>query len=207
MSDPKNVRPSPRWLIWAVAVVFLAMLGVLTLVAFSLQGAEHDQFMVAQQRHATIVQLSKNNDALRTQIEKLGQKPVAPSAASVIAGINGENGLNGSNGVNGRDGRGVVSFTCQADGSWLILFDDATTQTVGGPCVGATGGTGATGADSTIPGPAGANGADGAPGADGQPPLSWTFPYTDELGKTTTYTCTRSDPFDPSAPTYTCSAN
>lgn len=40
----------------------------------------------------------------------------------------------------------------------------------------------------------------GTPGAPGEPPLSWTFDF---FG--TTYTCTRTEPFDASAPTYTCS--
>lgn len=44
-------------------------------------------------------------------------------------------------------------------------------------------------------------GHDGADGRDGQPPVSWT--YTDPLGEQ--HTCVRTDPFDPSAPTYTCS--
>ena len=70
---------------------------------------------------------------------------------------------------------------------------------------GDTGGAGAPGADGS-PGQPGADGAPGAPGApgtpgaDGQPPLSWT--YTDAL--LITHTCTRTDPFDATAPTYTC---
>jgi len=54
------------------------------------------------------------------------------------------------------------------------------------------------GADSTVPGPTGAT---GPAGADGQPPVSWT--YDDVLGMA--HTCTRTDPFDATAPTYTCS--
>jgi uncharacterized protein HemX len=37
-------------------------------------------------------------------------------------------------------------------------------------------------------------------GQNGQPPVSWT--YTDALGFS--HTCGRTDPFDASAPTYTC---
>lgn len=71
---------------------------------------------------------------------------------------------------------------------------------------GANGAAGASGVDGASgaqgeQGPAGPAGADGANGADGQPPFSWT--YTDALGFE--HTCTRTDPFDPSAPTYVCS--
>ena len=72
---------------------------------------------------------------------------------------------------------------------------------------GPSGTNGANGLDSTTPGPQGPPGADsmvpgpqGAPGDPGQPPVSWT--YDDVLGMT--HTCTRTDPFDASAPTYTC---
>lgn len=61
------------------------------------------------------------------------------------------------------------------------------------------------------PGQPGADGEDGAPGADstvpgppGEPPLSWTFTTRDALGQPTTHRCVRDDPFDPDAPTYTC---
>jgi len=61
------------------------------------------------------------------------------------------------------------------------------------------------------PGPAGPAGRDGEPGpagedgADGQPPLSWTFTHQPVVGPAVTYECTRTDPFDASAPTYECS--
>lgn len=75
---------------------------------------------------------------------------------------------------------------------------------------GSDGAAGSPGADATgIPGPAGPPGPAGEPGAPGvnggdgpagQPPFSWT--YTDILG--TSYLCSRTDPFDPAAPTYSC---
>lgn len=57
------------------------------------------------------------------------------------------------------------------------------------------------GAHNQCAGPTGPPGADGASGAAGQPPYSWT--YTDALG--IQHACTRASPFDPAAPTYTCS--
>lgn len=203
MTETKPIRPLPKWILWAAIALFFLFASALVVLAFGLNQAEHDQYVTSQQRHASIVQLSKNNDALRAQIQQLGQKPVAPPAATVIKGIDGTNGSNGVNGTNGKDGRGVLSFTCQADGTWLVLYTDETVQSLQGPCVGATGATGAPGAT----GATGAAGTNGANGANGQPPVSWTFPYTDELGRTTTYTCVRSTPFDPANPTYTCTAN
>ena len=55
------------------------------------------------------------------------------------------------------------------------------------------------------PGPAGPAGPAGADGSDGQPPLSWTFTHQPVVGPAVTYECTRTDPFDASAPTYECS--
>lgn len=51
----------------------------------------------------------------------------------------------------------------------------------------------------------GVPGADGRDGADGQPPTSWTFTYQPwPVGPPVTYECTRTEPFDPQAPTYRC---
>lgn len=69
-----------------------------------------------------------------------------------------------------------------------------------GDCRGVQGEPGPPGADSTVPGP---QGDPGPAGVDGQPPQSWT--YSDPLGFT--YTCTRTTPFDPTAPTYRCTPN
>lgn len=55
------------------------------------------------------------------------------------------------------------------------------------------------GAHNGCQGPTGPTGSTGPTGAAGEPPVSWTF----SIG-TRGYLCTRSDPFDPSAPTYTC---
>lgn len=49
-------------------------------------------------------------------------------------GETGPQGPAGVDGVDGADGRGVVSVTCEADGSWLITYTDDTTSTTPGPC-------------------------------------------------------------------------
>jgi hypothetical protein len=204
--DPeKPVRkPLPRWAIPAVTVIVLALIGIGFFGVNALASDNRQAYQVAQERHQTILQMSKDIDALRKQVQTTGETPVAPPAAEIIAGSTGEAGKNGLDGTNGQDGNGVQSMDCQSDGSWLITYSKAAPQTVAGPCVGQqgpAGANGANGADSTVAGPA------GAPGADGQPAVSWTFPYTDELGTTVTYTCVRDDPFDPAAPTYHCTTN
>ncbi len=127
-------------------------------------------------------------------------------------------------GPGGKPGRGVASQRIRA-GRLLVRYTDGTTQDLG-PVIGAkgdkgdpgrtvqgnqgntgdkgdqgnqgdqgpkgdTGLQGSTGADSIVP---------GATGAPGQPPLSWTV--TDAEGRQST--CTRTEPFDPTLPAYTC---
>lgn len=145
--------------------------------------------------------LSQKYDRLFTQYSRLygdctessNCEPTAPAPEAIPGppgsrgaagptGPTGERGEKGDMGVPGQTGPQGPAGTAGAEGS----------QGDSGPA-GAQGPAGATG-------PAGPAGAAGPPGADGQPPFSWT--YTDALGLP--YTCTRTDPFDPSAPTYSC---
>jgi hypothetical protein len=192
-------------LILALVVLLFALVG---LGAFGYVGAvqgQQEAYQIAHERHQTIEQLSKNNDALRAQIQGLGQKPVAPPAADVVnQSAAAAPGRNGTNGVNGIDGISINSVVCDAAGVWQVSYSNGKSESDFGPCVATPGAAGTNGTNGTN----GADGAPGAPGADGQPPLSWTFTtqQTDLLGNTTTttHTCTRDAPFDPSAPTYTC---
>lgn len=116
--------------------------------------------------------------------QSTGTEPSAP-APSTIPGPTGATGSTGAQGP-----RGDIGVPGQT-----------------GPA-GPPGSTGATG-EQGDPGPAGAQGPPGATGAtgatgptgaDGQPPTAWT--YTDAIG--VSYSCTRTDPFDQTAPTYSC---
>lgn len=135
----------------------------------------------------------------QTQLRDNGITPAGPSATDIEK--QGPQGATGPAGENATDAqvRSAVETYCD-----LRTYCE-------GPA-------GATGPASTVPGPTGQNGSDGqqgatgpqgdigptgpagTAGADGQPPYSWTQPGM--LG--TTETCTRDTPFDPQAPTYTC---
>lgn len=106
--------------------------------------------------------------------------PVGPSGASGTSGSPGATGTSGQPGVNGADGQNATS--------------DQVAAAVAGYCGDHNQCAGRDGTDGT-------DGRDGADGRDGKPPVSWT--YTDPLGGQ--HTCVRTDPFDASAPTYTCS--
>lgn len=127
-----------------------------------------------------------------------GSTPSAP-APETIPGPTGSPGAQGAQGANA---------SSQQIAAAVQDYCDARSGCVGAPgsagADGATGSAGQNGSDGApgAPGKDGADGAPGAPGADGQPPVSWT--YTDPLG--TKFECDRADPFDPSAPTYDCSA-
>lgn len=174
-------------LVWIVAVTM-----IVAVISGAFVNWNQSQINLSQQQQ--IAQLSANNDALREQVLAQGETPVAPPAEAVT----GAKGDPGTTGANGRDGRSVSGFVCQADSTWLVLYDDSTRQTLTGPCIGATGSPGI-----GIDGKDGTNGVDGAPGpagAPGEPVYSWT--WVTSLG--TTRECVRDDPFDPARPSYHC---
>lgn len=111
-----------------------------------------------------------------------------PSGPSGAIGTPGKSGPPGSPGAPGQNA--TADQVADAVATYCAAHDD---------CRGEQGSSGEQGPS----GPAGAPGSagpTGAPGDDGQPPISWT--YTDALGRD--HTCTRTDPFDASAPTYSC---
>jgi len=145
------------------------------------------------------------------QLRENGIEPETPSPETVAQ--SGPVGATGAAGPQGDRGPGPTDAQI-----FTAVSDYCSTPQV--PCKGETGTPGATGAPgASVTGPAGANGDSitgpqgpkgdpgesitgppGTNGTDGQPPLSWT--YTDMLG--IAHTCTRADPFDAAAPTYTC---
>lgn len=150
-------------------------------------------FLALTANTVTIQVLANNNDALRDQVKSLGQTPVAPPAGDVtnnapLVGAPGPQGLRGEIGPVGPVGpMGEMGLPGQVGPPGVA----------GANGIGEPGPTGPQG-ESGVAGPAGAS---GAPGADGQPPYAWTQPG---LVPGSTVTCTRTDPFDPMAPTYTC---
>lgn len=160
-------------LVWIVVVAM-----IVAVISGAFVNWNQSQINLSQQQQ--IEQLSANNDALREQVLAQGETPVAPPAEAVTGA------------------KGVSGFVCQADSTWLVLYDDSTRQTLTGPCIGATGSPGI-----GIDGKDGTNGIDGAPGAagpPGEPVYSWT--WVTSLG--TTRECVRDDPFDPARPSYHC---
>lgn len=57
-----------------------------------------------------------------------------PSGPTGPEGPPGPTGTPGEPGQPGTDGRGVLTLTCQDDGTWLITYTDDTTSTTPGPC-------------------------------------------------------------------------
>lgn len=117
-----------------------------------------------------------------------------PTGVQGIQGPPGADGVNGPRGVPGPAGAPGMNGADGGPGPVGAQGDPGPTGPQGNPgAAGPAGPTGPVGAT----GPAGAN---GPAGAEGEPPKSWT--YTDALGLQ--HTCTRTDPFNPDAPTYTC---
>jgi hypothetical protein len=141
------------------------------------------------QLSADLRSANEARDGLARQVQQLGASPVAgPPGSRGDAGLTGPQGPEGPQGPAGRDA--------------------PTPTPIPGPTgpTGPSGPAGRDGTNSTLPGPAGSPGADGSPGPQGppgtagQPPYSWTFTTGGQ-----TYSCTRADPFDPTAPQYQCS--
>lgn len=156
----------------------------------------------------TIDQLSTNNDALRSQVQSLGEKPVAPPA-EYVTGQPGQQGAPGRDGATGRPPTAAEISSAVVD---YCTFRNDCTGPVGPPSLipgppgpaGAQGGQGVQGAPGeSITGPQGPPGNDGAPGAPGQPGPSgrgisnvtcaddgtWSVTYTDNTTSITAGPC------------------
>ncbi len=191
------------------------------LLTLGLLGALLFLMLRVTEQDSTIDQLSRNNDALREQVNDLGQNPVAPPAESVTGnspstgqpGPSGDAGPRGPQGDPGRPPTAAEIFTA------VDVYCAAHNACQGAP--GLPGRDGLNGAPSTVPGPQGpagtastvpgpqgpqgepgTAGAPGTPGANGrgvntiecQADGSWLITYTDGSTSTTSGPCRIPDP-------------
>lgn len=139
------------------------------------------------------------------RLAEVGEAPVMVPSVPPVVGPAGPAGAAGAPGSAGSPGAPGAAGPAGAAGAQGPPGPTGAPGAAGPPgAEGSQGPAGASGAD----GAAGAAGADGQPGpagadgAAGQPPVSWTF----AIGPIT-YTCTRTDPFDPASPTYQCAGD
>jgi hypothetical protein len=197
-------------------VAALALLGLLAAMVFMM--------VQISDKDSQIDVLSHNLDALRTQVYRQGEKPVSPPAKDITGssnntGATGATGPQGPQGLPGRDATdaqvaSAVDSYCFAHASCIgPQGPKGDVGPKGDPgdagAIGPKGDTGDIGpagppGQDGINGTNGLNGADGKDGAAGQPPYSWTQPG---FLPNQTETCSRTDPFDPAQPTYTCTVN
>ena len=175
----------------AVSLIIGAVFGVLWYQAEqqrigNLHTALTEDRAAANRAAAEQQKLLGNYTTLYNQVITNGDKPNAPAPSTIQV----EPGAPGAAGQNATDVQVQSAVTIYCD----LRLDCQ------GP-TGLTGQNGTNGADGAT-GAQGPPGATGATGADGQPPFSWTQPG---VLPGTTETCTRTDPFDASAPTYQCS--
>ncbi len=201
MTEPETTRsrrPASFWVFVGLSVLLVLSVG--TLITFLQQRAETLSRVVVEQnatideKDGQLIDLLDSYAALADDCDAAADCTTTTPAPEIIQQI-----IEGTPGSPGRPptaaeiAESIRAYCAVRDG---CAGDDGQDGQPGSP--GASGEAGSDGA----PGAAGADGAPGAsgtPGADGQPPVSWTFTYL-----LTDYTCNRTDPFDPSAPQYTC---
>ena len=175
------------------AVVLLAVAG---LVAFTLQKVDASNHRLAreQQAQATVIsRLSTGLDTTRHQLQAHHVTPSAPPAQAIVREVPGvATPVPGPPGPQGVPGQAAPTIT-PSPGPSGAPGKPGPASTIPGPA----GSPGAPGQNATgAPGPAGPAGAAGPQGpkgdtgATGPEPVSITWTYTDEAGKSTTYTCT-----------------
>lgn len=201
-----TTRATRIYTIATVTAVIIALVGV-SAAFWSLQShvtSQHQALVVAHSeadaQAKSYSELFDNYSKLYKQIEGTGHAPTAPAPSNVEQPVAGATGATGAQGPGPSDAQvftGIQQY-CTITAFCVGPAGPPGPAGVSG-AVGSSGQDGATGAA----GQDGATGPQGSPGmngVDGQPPLSWT--YTDELG--ISQTCSRTDPFDPTAPTYSC---
>lgn len=212
MTEPPRRAPRSSMAGAALWIVLGVLLLIAAFVAFTLDTVQSsnrrlDTSNQLLQKHqeaqdTVISKLASGLDTTRKQLQQHGVKPKAPAASSIVRGVQGVAGIPGPAGPSGPAGRAAPTITPSPGPSGAP----------GSP--GPSGAPGRPGADSTVPGPVGPQGSPGPastvsgpkgdkgdPGIAGPPPSGWTFTYTDELGKSTTYNCT---PDSPGSTHYSC---
>ncbi|NUQ95207.1 MAG: collagen-like protein [Streptomyces sp.] len=211
MTDPSRQLPRRTSVagaaLWVVLLVALLAAGFVAFVLNSVESSNR-KLSQGQQAQATVIsQLASGLDTTRKQLQRHGLTPSAPAASSIVRGVQGVPGVPGPAGPSGAPGKAAPTITPSPGPSGPPGRNGSN----GSPGrAGASGAPGSPGPASTVAGPAGPSGAPGRDGKDGAqgpkgdtgpPPSGWTFVYTDELGKSTTYNCT---PDSDGSTHYTC---
>ena len=192
---------SPRAARIALVSVWVLVLLTAAFVAFALNAVESSNRRLQQHasvqdstisRQGTVIsKLASGLDTTRKQLQRHGLTPSAPAASSIVRGVQGVPGvpgIPGPVGASGAPGKAAPTIT-PSPGPSGARGAPGPASTIPGPAgiPGPSGAAGSPGPASTVPGPQGPK---GDPGSPGPPPSGWTFTYTDELGKSTTYNCT-----------------
>lgn len=191
---------------WATVLVVALIVGLVTLGAVYLAGVNNDLRAELRAERADSRAATANAQESYEQLVAEGIKPEAEEPAKVDPPRDGEAGLDG------RDGRSATTEQIAYSVSVYCSTRTDCEGTPGAPSTipGADGTDGMNGQDSTVPGPVGPmgpastipgpKGDTGDAGSNGEPPMSWTFSTTPGGEQT----CSRTEPFDPAAPTYAC---
>lgn len=218
----RDVPPTVR--AWWIGTAAIALITVLTVLAGGIYLATANADLRSQLTlaHDDLRASQENAESLYDQLLDEGVRPDAEKPSDVVS-TPGATGAPGARGESGRPPTSdeistAVDRYCTPRGGCVgpggLPGADGTPGAPGltGP-PGNDGQPGAPGASGTdgepgelgptgTPGPAGADGVpgkDGATGPAGDPPTSWTFTIDGDEQR-----CTRSEPFDPTTPTYTC---
>lgn len=213
-----KIRTSRAMVLELVAVAII-LLGV-GFVAYTLHAvdAANHRMQEQQRAQATVIsRLSTGLDTTRRQLQQHHVTPAAPAASSIVRGVQGIPGVPGAAGASGSPGAAGSPGPSGEPGQPGRNGSPGAAGSPGptGPS-GAPGVQGSPGPASTVAGPQGPKGDTGAQGPKGDtgdtgaagpagpagpPPSGWTFTYTDELGKSTTYNCA---PDSDGSTHYTC---
>lgn len=194
-----------RWRTIAFAVMGALVLA-LVFLAWRESGVQQEEKQQAQTEKFNLAQqiASACKDPQNGLDESTALRLCRDAATIVREGPQGAQGVPGATGAQGPQGLQGIQGIRGFDGAQGEKGDvgDTGPQGLPGPQgdpgpAGPQGETGATGPQ----GDTGAVGPQGPAGTDGQPPFSWVV-FSE--GGQIIESCVRADPFDPAAPTYTC---
>ena len=206
MTEPTIRRPRRATVL--VAALWLGMLAFAAAVAWTVHTLDTTNRRLQDEQAAqgtVISKLATGLDSARHQLQQHHVTPSVPPAQSIVRGVQGLPGVPGPQGSPGPAGKDAPTIT-PSPGSRGPQGVPGPASTIPGPAgspgpastvAGPPGPAGSPGPASTVPGP------QGPQGPAGPPPSGWTFTYTDEVGKSTTYNCA---PDSPGSTHYTCTA-